>query len=135
MVAIMLEHVEEDYDEYPKQEYTFEQIWEFLEVIFSPEILLALKFLRGSSGLDRSVVEPLKNPNTYRIVMNGIEWINQNYQDIPFTFDFDPDGEDNDYEPSDSEYDTDEDEIVIENALWEDWDWEEWDDEPEYVDL
>lgn len=133
------------------ESYTDDEIAEFFRVIFSREVLLALKYLRGSSGLDKSVIEPLKNPRTMDIVENGLKWLHENQDRFPFDFmDFDPDGDDPDYVPSDSD---DEDEDIFNNPefaaamimeewdMWldnEEWDeeWDdEWDDEPPHADF
>lgn len=124
-----------------EEEYTNDEIVEFFEVIFRREILLALKYLRGSSGLDKSVMEPLKNPRTAEIVDNGLKWFRDNQDRFPFHFmDFDPDSDDSDYIPSDSD-DSDDEELIFNNPafaamidddFWDAWDW---DDEPLHADF
>jgi len=116
MVAIFKEFVEEDFEEV--DDYTNEQIEEFFTVIFSQPVSLALKFLRGSSGLDISVLEPLRDPHIYKLVNDGLNWINDNCENIIINFinlDADSD-DDSDYIPSDSE-DSD-DEIIVENDIY-----------------
>jgi len=84
-------------------EYTDEEITGFINTIFSVPVLRALKFLRGDSGLDKSVLNILKDPAVYQIVVEGLTWLNNNYLEFDILMDFDVDSDDEDYEISESE--------------------------------
>lgn len=156
MVAILkqIDEVQDPFENLEEIEYTDDEIADFFITIFSRPVLLALKFLRGSSGLDASVMEPLRDPRTFEIVNRGLTWIHDNYDTFPpnFYVDFDVnEDDDEDYIPlspgeSDDEYlsTDDEYEMEVENFqpnidddFWDPWilDDDEMDDEPEYVDF
>jgi len=86
------------------------------QIIFNSPVLMALKYLRGNSGLDKQYLDVLNDPVMMSLVEVALDWINNNYDNIPTEVNLDflniPE----------------EDVLIEENFLYDDW-------EPEYIDF
>ena len=86
-------------------QFSGDQIADFYTVINSYTIQIALKYLRGSSGLHKSVLDPLRDPVINKIVQDGLFYFNSLEYDEDAEFAIEMDGElDSEYDEYDDEY-------------------------------
>ena len=61
---------------FPAFQFSGDQIADFYTIVNSYTIQMALKYLRGSSGLHKSVMEPLRDPAILKLVQDGLFYFN-----------------------------------------------------------